>query len=166
MNKMKNNKKLDIEAYLFLMLCHLKEDKNKEYSIDLCPRNIAYIFDNYDGFRNYFYQNGISIVDDEIFDLSIIKITKKGTVIALKGLCDHIIRKYNSLNEPENKSNIIFDKSNGILDNLGHNGVNAIINDESPIEDVVYRPSYPTYRVSINNNKNNVEQGKTYLLKK
>lgn len=166
MNNKKSNNKIDIEAYLFLTLFHLKEEKNKEYSAELCKKNIAYLFDDYDEFKNYFYQNGISDISDEIFDLSIIKTTRKGTIIALKGLCDHIIRRYNGLNNTELESKIKVEKTSSILDSLGNNGINAIINDESPIEDVVYRPFYPNYRVSMNNNKNNDSQGKAYLLKK
>ena len=43
MSKKENKKKMDVEAKLFIALLHLKEEKNKNYSIEECEKNIAYL---------------------------------------------------------------------------------------------------------------------------
>lgn len=91
--KERNNTDFDIEAKLFMFILRLKEEKNKVYSIEECEEHIAYIFDNEDDFRLYFLKNGIDISED-IFQLCKMKTTKKGTIIALKGICDHTIKRY------------------------------------------------------------------------
>lgn len=114
MSKIQNKKNIDIEAKLFMYLLHLKEEKNKEYSIEECEKNIAYLFDNYDEFKNYFLQNGFIDICDDLLDLCRMKTTKKGTIIALKRLCDYTIRQHNALHY----HNIDFTTENSILDNL------------------------------------------------
>ena len=104
MNKKENKKKMDIEAKLFMALLHLKEEKNKNYSIEECEKNIVYLFDNYDEFKYYFELNGFANIDKDLLELCRMKTTKKGTVIALKGLCDHAIRKHNSTYQDANVS--------------------------------------------------------------
>ena len=94
---MKKNK-VDIEATLFMSLLHLKEEKNKEYSSIECERNIVYLFNSEEDLKKYFKLNGVSNVDKEMLDLCIMKVTKKGTIIVLKGLCDYAISK---LKEPK-----------------------------------------------------------------
>ena len=87
-------KNLDIEAWLFMYVLKLKEEKNKEYSVDECDSQIAYKFEDYEDFRNYFINNGcIQAYDDEFLSICKMKTTKKGTIIALKGLCDYAITK-------------------------------------------------------------------------
>lgn len=137
MNKKQNKKKIDIEAKMFMYLLHLKEEKNKEYSFEECEKNIAYLFDDFGEFKNYFLQNGFTDIRDDLLDLCIMKTTKKGTIIALKGLCDYTIRQHNSLHF----HNINFTTENNILDNLGRKSVEAIINDPTPFPNGVYRPT-------------------------
>ena len=96
MDKKENKKKIDIEAKLFMVLLNLKEEKNKNYSIEECEKNIAYLFDNYDEFKSYFELNGFAAINKDLLELCRMRTTKKGTIIALKGLCDHVIRKHNS----------------------------------------------------------------------
>lgn len=91
---MKTKKKRDFEARLFIELAHLKVDKTKTYSQEECPNNIVYIFDDYDEFKNYFVKNNFDNITNSLLNLCIIRTTKKGTIIAFKGLCDHIIRKH------------------------------------------------------------------------
>lgn len=136
MNKKQNKKRMDIEAKMFMYLLHLKEEKNKEYSVEECEKNIAYLFDDYCEFKNYFLQNGFTDIRDDLLDLCIMKTTKKGTIISLKGLCDYTIRQHNTLNS----HNITSTTENSILDNLGRKGVEAIINDTTPFPDGIYRP--------------------------
>lgn len=97
---MKNDKKkIDIEAKLFISLLHLKEEKNKEYSVEECEKNIAYLFDNYDEFISYFKTNGFLDISEDLLETCIMKTTKKGTVIALKGLCDYAITRHNLMHK-------------------------------------------------------------------
>lgn len=137
MNKKQNKKKMDIEAKMFMYLLHLKEEKNKEYSFEECEKNIAYLFDDYFEFKNYFLQNGFTDIRDDLLDLCIMKTTKKGTIISLKGLCDYTIRQHNALHS----RNINSTTEKSILDNLGRKGVEAIINDTTPFPDGIYRPT-------------------------
>lgn len=93
-NKNIKNKK-DIEAKLFMALLHLKEEKFKKYSVEECQTNIVYLFDNYEDFKNYFVLNGFDDIGDDLLETCRMKTTKKGTIIALKRLCDYAIRKHN-----------------------------------------------------------------------
>jgi hypothetical protein len=51
-----------------------------------------------DDFRNYFISNGVDNVDDEILELCKIKTSRKGHIVAFKGLCDHYISAYKEKN--------------------------------------------------------------------
>lgn len=95
MSGRENKRKIDIEAILFMYVLHLKEEKNKKYSSHECEKNVVYLFDNYDEYKNYFEVNGFPEIRDSLLDICTMKVTKKGTIIALKGLCDYTIRKYN-----------------------------------------------------------------------
>ena len=87
-------KKFDIEAQLFMFILRLKEEKNKEHSTDECDRHIAYIFEDYEEFRSYFINNGCTrAYDDDFLSLCRMKTTRKGSIIALKGLCDYAITR-------------------------------------------------------------------------
>lgn len=90
---MKKNK-IDIEAKLFIFILHLKEEKNQEYSIEDCETKLVYLFDNYDEFRSYFVTNGFSNISENLLEICTMKKTKKGTIIALKRLCDYAIRRH------------------------------------------------------------------------
>ena len=84
-------RKFDLEAKLYIDILKLKEIKKKKYSDD-CETNCAYVFDSYDNFRNYFLENGCKFgYDDEIISQCKMKTTKRGSIIALKKLCDHVI---------------------------------------------------------------------------
>ena len=88
-------KKLDVEALTFLFILNMKEEKNKKYSkSENCDEHKAYVFNDYEEFKDYFINNGIiSIYDDSLLQLCIMKQTKKGTIISMKKLCDHTIEK-------------------------------------------------------------------------
>lgn len=91
MNKLKN---IDIEAKLFMWILHLDEVKSKNYSPIEPKHNKAYVFRDYEDLKAYFARNGAEKIDEEILDLCIMKETNKGTIISLKGICDHTIRSY------------------------------------------------------------------------
>ena len=95
MDKAKNKDKIDIEARIFINVLHLKEEKNKEYSIEECEKNIVYLFDNFDEFRSYFETNCFHDINQDLLKICRMKTTKNGTIIALKGLCDYAIRQHN-----------------------------------------------------------------------
>ena len=89
---MKN--KIDLEAIIFMYIHCLKEEKKKKYTAFECEDDIAYLFEDYDSYKNYFIDNGMDYVSDETLDNCRIRVTKKGSIIALKALCDCIIREY------------------------------------------------------------------------
>ena len=84
----------DLEVLLSKYLFRLKEQEKKEYNQEECKKNVVYVFEDMNDFRNYFISNGIDNVDDEILELCKIKISKKGHIVAFKGLCDHYISAY------------------------------------------------------------------------
>jgi len=87
-------KKYDFEAQLFMYLLRLKEEKNKKYSSQECEYDIVYKFDNELELKNYFINNGcMNANNDSFLDIFKFKTTKKGTVIAFKGLCDYAITR-------------------------------------------------------------------------
>ena len=95
MSEVRRKKKIDIEAKLFIYLLKLKEEKNKKYSFEECKVNVAYVFDNYNEFKSYFQLNGFPDINKDLLELCRMKTTKKGTIIALKKLCDYTIRQHN-----------------------------------------------------------------------
>ena len=88
-------KKLDMEALIYLFILNMKEEKSKEYSkSENCDKHKAYVFNGYEEFKDYFVNNGIiSIYNDSLLQLCIMKQTKKGTIISMKKLCDYTIEK-------------------------------------------------------------------------
>lgn len=88
-------KKLDMEALIYLLILNMKEEKSKEYSKSKnCDEHKAYVFNGYEEFKDYFINNRIiSIYNDSLLQLCIMKQTKKGTIISMKKLCDHTIEK-------------------------------------------------------------------------
>ena len=87
-------KNTDYEAKLFMWFLRLKEEQKKEYS-DEEDGNKVYIFENYSEFSQYFENYGIT--DRSLMEICRMKTTKKGTVLALKSLCDYAIAIDNSL---------------------------------------------------------------------
>ena len=97
-SKLEKEKQLELEVKLFMYILHLKEEKNKRYSIKECEKNIAYVFDNYEEFKCYFISFGFLNIDEDLLEICTMKTTKKGKIIALKWLCDYVIRKHNQNN--------------------------------------------------------------------
>ncbi len=111
MNNKKNAIRLDFKTWLYLFLTktvkveHIpvveERDKLTMYVKDSKPNEI-YIFKNYEEYRNFFLMY-LNEVDNNLIDLAIYTKGNKGQIIALKGLCEHIIVKkkvtdfYNSI---------------------------------------------------------------------
>ena len=126
MNNKKDTIRLDFKTWLFLFLTRTvkvehtpvleERDKLTMYAKDSSPNEI-YIFKNYEEYRNFFlmYLNEAS---NNLIDLAIYTKGSKGQIIALKGLCEHIIVKkkvndfYNSITQEQ--INKIHSKSNSI----------------------------------------------------
>lgn len=62
-------------------------------------KNKLYIFENYDDYCSYFVDTGIDNINDELLETCKLKTTKKGKVLALKGLCDYTITRLIKPNE-------------------------------------------------------------------
>lgn len=86
--------KNDLEAKLILAFSSFIEEENKIYSEEKSEKNIVYLFKDNVEFKEYFIRNGISDVSKDLLAMCKKKITKKGTIIASKYLCDYIIRRY------------------------------------------------------------------------
>ena len=109
-------RKFDIEAQLFMHILKLKEEKNKEYSLDECDYHTVYKFEGYEDFRNYFINNGCTLAyDDEFLSFCKVKTTKKGSIIALKGLCDYAIARSMQFNSKLDCCDKIVEKSKSMV---------------------------------------------------
>ena len=86
--------KLDFETRLFLFFTGATIVREKKYTAKEAKHNVVYIFDSYDDFIDYFkkYLNEDEI-NQYIIDKAIYTTSKRGAIVALKGLCDHIITK-------------------------------------------------------------------------
>lgn len=86
--------KLDFKTWLYLFITGATIKKEKKYAIEEAKHNVVYIFDSYDDFIDYFkkYLNEDEI-NKSIINKAIYTTSKRGAIVALKGLCDHIITK-------------------------------------------------------------------------
>ena len=91
---------IDLEALLLVSVLNLKVESNKVYS-ENCDTNLVYVFEDYNEYKNYFINNGFTNISDELLETCRMVITKRGSVIALKKLCDYTIRKHNKENGQE-----------------------------------------------------------------
>ena len=127
-------KRIDLDALLFLSMLNLKVEKDKIYSED-CDTRLVYIFDDYTEYKNYFINNGFTNISDDILETCRMIITKKGSVLALKKLCDYTIRIHNKTNGKEPfdilRDKLIFEgkvSPNGCLKKKSCKGRTVIIN--------------------------------------
>ena len=113
----KNNKppKLDFKTWLYLYITkvvkveHIAvvevEEKNHMYVKD-SKENEVYIFKDYDEYKKFFLMY-LDDIEDNVINLAIYTRGNKGQVVALKGLCEHIIVKkkvnyfYNSITQEQ-----------------------------------------------------------------
>lgn len=82
--------KLDIRTKLFLFalganIVQRDDDLHETRKCDV------YVFDDYNDYVNYFKGYFGSCLDEELINKAIFTTSKNGQVIALKGLCEHII---------------------------------------------------------------------------
>lgn len=136
MNKKNNKNKVDMEAKLSMFILNLKEEKNKQYSHEECAINITYLFENYDEFKKYFLENGLVDVSDDFLNICIMKTTRKGTIIALKKLCDYAIREYkfeksNTVSSKEDDSDKLEEDNDVQISLFGVNGFYKLIVSDS-----------------------------------
>lgn len=93
--------RLDFKTWLYLYITkalkveHIPvvevKDKRRMYVKD-SKENEVYIFKDYDEYRKFFLMY-LNDIEDDVIDLAIYTRGNKGQVIALKGLCEHIIVK-------------------------------------------------------------------------
>ena len=113
--ELSKTRKLDFKTWLYLYLTHvvrvehppvLKVDSKKTMYVKDSKENEVYVFDNYEDYKNY-YLMYLDSIEDEVIDLAIYTKGSKGQIIALKGLCEHIIVKkkmndfYNSITQEQ-----------------------------------------------------------------
>lgn len=84
----------DLHAKLLILFSSYIEENNKLYTEEDCAKNIIYLFKDYTEFTEYFQKNGVNDINHDLLELCKKKTTKKGTIIASKYLCDHIIKRY------------------------------------------------------------------------
>ena len=96
--------KFDLDVLFLTCMLNLKEEKLKQYSTDKCDEHTVYVFSVYDEYKGYFISNNYQDVSDEILLQCKMLTTKKGSIIAIKGLCDYAIEEHNKTN-----GNIPFD---------------------------------------------------------
>jgi hypothetical protein len=113
--EIKKSQKLDFKTWLYLYITHAVrvdhplvvevEDKRTMHVKD-SKKNEVFVFNNYEEYRNY-YLMYLDNIDDEVIDLAIYTRGSKGQIVALKGLCEHIIVKkkinefYNSITQEQ-----------------------------------------------------------------
>lgn len=93
----------DLEATLYLLFNDYIEEENKKYTLPSDDNyNVVYVFDKYIEYKKYFTDN--ELVNRELMDACRLKTTKKGTIIALKSICDYAItiNKEHKLEDDEN----------------------------------------------------------------
>ena len=87
--------KLDLKTRAFLFITNaniVKCPVSTEIKIERVKVNDCYLFNSYEEYVNFFKQY-IDNINYKLIDLAIYTRGKKGQVIALKGLCEHIIMK-------------------------------------------------------------------------
>lgn len=69
-----------------------KPNTKMDMEVSDVNKNEVYIFNSYDEYRKFFLMY-LDDIEDELIDSAIYTKTKSGKIIALKGLCEHIIIK-------------------------------------------------------------------------
>lgn len=86
---------IDLEAKAYMFILGMKEEQEKEYTdFSETPLKSAYVFKNNEEFKEYFVNNGAVDVSDGVLDLCKMKTTTKGSIVAMKKLCDRTICSY------------------------------------------------------------------------
>ena len=107
----------DLEATLFIWFQELNVEEKKEYTETVKEDcSTVYVFNDYDEFENYFNQYGIH--NKEIINTCKLKTTRKGTIIALKGICDYAIKVRKAMDPMDNYEYTKKDTSKKELSNI------------------------------------------------
>lgn len=113
----KNNKspRLDFKTWLYLHTTKALKvehipveelEQKKQMYVKNNKENEVYIFKDYDEYRRFFLMY-LDNIEDDVIDLAIYTRGSKGQIVALKGLCEHIIVKkkvndfYNSITQEQ-----------------------------------------------------------------
>ena len=112
-----NNKlsKLDFKTWLYLYITKtlrvehipvVEVEKKRQMYVKDSQKNEAYVFKDYDEYKRFFLMY-LDNIEDDVIDLAIYTRGSKGQIVALKGLCEHIILKkqvnnfYNSITKEQ-----------------------------------------------------------------
>lgn len=112
-----NNKlsKLDFKTWLYLYITKIlrvehipvvEVEKKRQMYVKDSQKNEAYVFKDYDEYKRFFLMY-LDNIEDDVIDLAIYTRGSKGQIVALKGLCEHIIVKkqvnnfYNSITQEQ-----------------------------------------------------------------
>ena len=112
-----NNKlsKLDFKTWLYLIFTKtlqvehipvVEVEKKRQMYVKDSQKNEAYVFKDYDEYKRFFLMY-LDNIEDDVIDLAIYTRGSKGQIVALKGLCEHIIVKkqvnnfYNSITQEQ-----------------------------------------------------------------
>ena len=112
-----NNKlsKLDFKTWLYLYITKtlrvehipvVEVEKKRQMYVKDSQKNEAYVFKDYDEYKRFFLMY-LDNIEDDVIDLAIYTRGSKGQIVALKGLCEHIIVKkqvnnfYNSITQEQ-----------------------------------------------------------------
>lgn len=100
-NKVNKAPRLDFKTWLYLYITKILrvehtpvvevEEKRRMYVND-SKKNEVYIFKDYDEYKKFFLIY-LDDIENDIIDLAIYTRGSKGQIVALKGLCEHIIVK-------------------------------------------------------------------------
>lgn len=112
-----NNKlsKLDFKTWLYLYITKIlrvehipvvEVEKKRQMYVKDSQKNEAYVFKDYDEYKRFFLMY-LDNIEDDVINLAIYTRGSKGQIVALKGLCEHIILKkqvnnfYNSITQEQ-----------------------------------------------------------------
>lgn len=99
--ELSKTQKLDFKTWLYLYITHaikvahppvVEVDNKRTMYVKDSKKNEVFVFNNYEEYRNY-YLMYLDSIEDEVIDLAIYTRGSKGQIVALKGLCEHIIVK-------------------------------------------------------------------------
>lgn len=107
--------KLDFKTWLYLIFTKtlrvehipvVEVEKKRQMYVKDSQKNEAYVFKDYDEYKRFFLMY-LDNIEDDVIDLAIYTRGSKGQIVALKGLCEHIIVKkqvnnfYNSITQEQ-----------------------------------------------------------------
>lgn len=113
--ELKRIPRVDFKTWLYLIITNVKIvvhpevfniDNKRKMDVNDNNENEVYVFNNYDEYKNFFLMY-LNSIEEYVIDLAIYTRGNDGKIIALKGLCEHIIVKkaveefYNSITQEQ-----------------------------------------------------------------